>query len=329
MGVGQRMQTIRFDSNDLPGDEALRREQWVDLLSSGYVRLRADAKPNLAFDGQLRIMQLGHAAVGRISGTVETIARTAAEIAAENTDNVVLLLNRSSESMLVEQKGARVACAMNSAVLIEQCEASAIEIGKQGNCDFVAIQLPRQELHRRRHGAAAGFMAPIPASAAMLALTNTYVDALLAHHDPDAADTSWFAADHVADLIAATVAPQGFSPVRESPNLRTARFRAMLGEIDRHFMKPGFSLRVLARRFDVSPRQVQMLFAEAETSFTDEILRRRLALAYDMLRSERSAHMSVIEIAHSCGFPTVSHFHRLFRRHFSATPGDVRGLANP
>jgi AraC-like DNA-binding protein len=323
------MQTIRFDSNDLPGNEALRREQWVDLLSSGYVRLRADAKPDRVFDGQLRIMQLEHAAIGRISGTVETIARTSTEIAAENTDNVVLLLNRSRESMLVEQKGIRIECATNAAVLIEQCEASAIEIGKRDVCDFVAIQLPRQALRRRRHGAAAGFMALIPASASMLALTNTYVDALLAHHDPDAADTSWFAADHVADLIAATLAPQGIGAAHESSNLRAARFRAMLGEIDRHFMKPGFSLRTLARRFEVSPRQVQMLFAEAETSFTDEILRRRLALAYDMLRSPRNAHMSVIEIAHHCGFPTVSHFHRLFRRQFAATPGDVRELADP
>jgi len=231
--------------------------------------------------------------------------------------------------MQVEQKGVRVDCATNAAVLIEQCEASAIEIGKRDICDFVAIQLPRQELRRRRHGATVGFMALIPASASMLTLTNTYVDALLAHHDPDGADTSWFAADHVADLIAATVSPQGFGFTHENSNLRAAQLQAMLGEIDRHFMKPGFSLRALARRFDVSPRQIQMLFTKAETSFTDEILRRRLALAHDMLRSQRNAHMSVIEIAHRCGFPTVSHFHRLFRRHFAATPGDVRGRAKP
>ncbi|QPF92416.1 AraC family transcriptional regulator [Bradyrhizobium commune] len=321
------MQTIRFDSNDLPGHEALRREQWVDLLSSGYVRLRADARSDLPFDGQLRIMQLGHTAVGRISGTVETIARTRTEIAAENTDNVVLLMNRSRECMLVEQKGVRVTCTTNSAVLIEQCEASAIEIGRRDICDFVALQLPRQELRKRRHGGTACFMTLIPGSASLLALTNTYVDALLAHHDPDAADTSWFAADHVADLIAATVASQGYCP-GEAPSLRAARLQAMLAEIDRHFMKPGFSLKTLARRFAVSPRQVQVLLAEAGTSFTDEMLRRRLAQAHEMLRSQRYAHLSVIEIAHSCGFSTVSHFHRIFRRNFAATPGDVRDLAD-
>src|SRR5512132_3386203 len=99
------MQRISFDSADLPGDAGLRRDRWVDSLSSGYVRLRADARPNVPFDGQLKIMLLGQAAIGRICGTVQTISRGAAEIAIENTDNAVLLLNSGTDEMLVEQSG--------------------------------------------------------------------------------------------------------------------------------------------------------------------------------------------------------------------------------
>jgi len=77
--------------------------------------------------------------------------------------------------------------------------------------------------------------------------------------------------------------------------------------------------------FAVMPRYVQALFAETATSFTDEVTKRRLARAHDMLASPRHAHMSIMDIAHECGFSTVSHFHRMFRRRFKATPGEVRG----
>jgi AraC-like DNA-binding protein len=71
----------------------------------------------------------------------------------------------------------------------------------------------------------------------------------------------------------------------------------------------------------------QRLLAENQTSFVDEVVRRRLRRARDMLASPRYAHMSIIAIAHDCGFSTVSHFHRVFRRHFGTTPCEAREQA--
>jgi len=31
-----------------------------------------------------------------------------------------------------------------------------------------------------------------------------------------------------------------------------------------------------------------------------------------------------MEVSQECGFSTVSHFHRIFRRRFGATPGEMR-----
>ncbi len=45
------------------------------------------------------------------TGSVQTIARTKTEIAAENTDNAVLLLNTSNDKMLVEQKKTKASSA--------------------------------------------------------------------------------------------------------------------------------------------------------------------------------------------------------------------------
>jgi AraC-like DNA-binding protein len=318
------MQTILFDSADLPGDERLRRERWVDSLSSGYVRLRADAKPDVRFNGRLKIMQLGQAAIGRISGTVQTISRTANEIAAENTDNAVLLLNSGKYDILIEQKRASIACAAGAAVIIEQCEPSSIKVSAQHVCDFMAVQMPRQLLRERACGVQDRFMMPIAASTSALALTRAYVDTLLDRSGATNTSIPRFAADHITDLIAAAVAPENLFQETQAPNLRAARFETIRRELDRNFMIPGFSLTVLARRLGVTPRYAQVLFAEAATSFSDELTRRRLTRAHDMLMSPRYDHMNVMAVAHECGFSTVSHFHRMFRRHFETTPGELR-----
>lgn len=322
------MQRISFDSADLPGDERLRRDRWVDSLSSGYVRLRADARPNVPFDGQLKIMLLGQAAIGRIYGTVQTISRGAAEIAIENTDNAVLLLNSGTDEMLVEQSGKSVACTAGAAVLIEQCVPSTINVSAQHHCNFMAIQLPRQQLRGQTCNVEDRFMAPIPASASAPALAYAYVETLLKLSGAaEQADIPRFAADHIADLVVAAVALKTLHQETQAPSLRAARFETVRRELDRNFMMPGFSLTALARRLLVSPRYVQALFSEAGTSFTDELTTRRLMRAHEMLASPHYAHMKVMDVAYECGFPTVSHFHRIFRRHFDATPGEVRDRA--
>jgi AraC-like DNA-binding protein len=321
------MQTISFDSADLPGNERLRRERWVDSLSSGYVRLRADAGRNVPFNGQLKIMLLGETAIGRISGTVQTITRGATEIAIENTDNAVLLLNSGTDDMLVEQNDKSVACTAGAAVLIEQCVPSSIQVGAHHLCDFMAIQLPRQQLHGHMCNVADRFMTPIPAAASALTLAYAYVDTLLKQSGAERADIPRFAAGHIVDLVAAAVALKTLRQETQAPSLRAARFETVRRELDRSFMMPGFSLSALARRLPVSPRYVQALFSEAGTSFTDELTNRRLTRAYEMLASPRYAHMNVVDVAHECGFATVSHFHRMFRRRFDATPGEVRDRA--
>lgn len=320
------MQTIVFDSADTPGDERLRKEHWVDSLSSGYVRLHADAKSGVPFHGNLKIMLFDQTAIGRISGTVRMIARTATEIVAENTDNAVLLLNSGKGDIFIEQKSKSIACAAGAAILIEQCEPSFIRASPEHICDFAAIQLPRQRLRRPKNSIEDRFMMQIPASDFALALAHAYVDTLLKHCDAADADIPSCASEHIADLVTAAVAPENICQ-QQASNLRAARFETIRRELNRNFMVPGFSLTVLARRLSISPRYVQALFAEAATSFTDELTKRRLARAYEMLTAPRYAHMNVMDVAYECGFPTVSHFHRTFRRHFGVTPGDVRSKA--
>jgi AraC-like DNA-binding protein len=59
-------------------------------------------------------------------------------------------------------------------------------------------------------------------------------------------------------------------------------------------------------------------------SFSAFVLAKRLAKAERMLADRRYAHLSIAQIAHESGFGDVSHFNRMFRRHYGVTPSDVR-----
>ena len=317
------MQTLLFDAADLPGDERLRKERWVDSLSSGYVRLRADAKPDVPFSGRLKIMQLEDTAIGCITGSVQTIARTKTEIAAENTDNAVLLLNTSDDKMLVEQKDKSILCTPGAAVLIEQCEPSLIAVGTEQACNFVAVQMPRQHLRRHVRRIEDRFLTPMSGSA--LALARAYVDTLLDHSNSLQKDVLQFAPTHMAELIAAAVAPESVSGDGKASSSRAAvRLRAIKADIRDNIGARDLSVAVVAARHRVNPRYVQRLFEAEGVTFSEFVLTERLMRVYQLLADPICQHLKVSEIAYRTGFSDLSYFNRSFRRRFGTTPSDIR-----
>ena len=80
----------------------------------------------------------------------------------------------------------------------------------------------------------------------------------------------------------------------------------------------------IAARHGVSSRYLHKLFESEGTTFTQFILRERLDRAYRMLRDPRFVARSITSIAYDAGFGDLSYFNRTFRRHYGATPSDIR-----
>jgi AraC-like DNA-binding protein len=130
---------------------------------------------------------------------------------------------------------------------------------------------------------------------------------------------------HMHDLFALVAGASGdAAEMAAQHGGRAARLAQIRHEIKQSALDPDFSLPALAQRVGVTPRYVQMLLEEGASSFVKEVTERRLQHAQELLQSPRHRHLSVIEIAFECGFGTVAHFHRLFRRYYDATPGDWR-----
>jgi AraC-like DNA-binding protein len=131
--------------------------------------------------------------------------------------------------------------------------------------------------------------------------------------------------DHVHDLLTLLLNAKGVDTEQAAERGgRAAQLALIRREIEHHFDNPDFSLPELARRVGVTPRYVQMLLEAVNSSFVKAMTEHRLRHACVLLQSAQHQHLSMIDIAHECGFGTVGHFHRLFRRWHGVTPSDWR-----
>jgi AraC-like DNA-binding protein len=133
------------------------------------------------------------------------------------------------------------------------------------------------------------------------------------------------AAQHLTDLAGLVVSAgaekkdlarqRGFSQARL--DLLKSDIVAMLGKHD-------LSIEAVAKVSGLGERQVQRLFAQDETTFSDFVLQQRLLMARRLLLQNPQRKIS--DIAFAAGFNDLSYFNRAFRRFFGATPSDVRAL---
>jgi len=90
--------------------------------------------------------------------------------------------------------------------------------------------------------------------------------------------------------------------------------------VDRHFREP-LRLADVAARAHLSPNYFSERFrAYTGTSFQTYLQDRRLRFAHSLLTATT---LSVTEVCHAAGFNNLSHFGRVYRRHYGTPPSTV------
>ncbi|CAM4466813.1 two-component system response regulator YesN [Paenibacillus endophyticus] len=103
------------------------------------------------------------------------------------------------------------------------------------------------------------------------------------------------------------------------------RGNLLIGEVkaylDKHFLDP-ISLESVAQQFYVSKEHLSRSFKAArDETITDYIIGKRMDHARNLLLLP---HVSIKEAALLSGYTELPYFHRVFKKHFGMTPGEVR-----
>ncbi|WP_298545583.1 helix-turn-helix domain-containing protein [uncultured Aquimarina sp.] len=84
----------------------------------------------------------------------------------------------------------------------------------------------------------------------------------------------------------------------------------------------NIGIKQLSESLHKSPRQLQRLLKkETGNTFTEIITKRRMEKSKDLLLG---SNLSISQIAFNVGIQDASHFNRVFKKHFGATPSEIR-----
>jgi AraC-like DNA-binding protein len=312
---------LRFSTDWLPERDRLAGLR--DMLGRQIARTDFEPlTPTFHVDATLRIV--GSLGIASIDHSLMRVSRTR-DLLADGRDSLVLSIPgggcvASQLDREVTIEGGDAVLASNADVGTFTCSSAA---GKS-----TLISLSRLELLPLLKDFNAALIARIPRNRPAMQLLMRYVG-LLEDSSPIAPELRHAVVSHVYDLAALSLGATGdAAEMAKGRGVRAARLREARLFAMRNLSRPELSATAVAEHLGVTPRYVHMLFETERLSFSEFVIAERLARAHSMLTNPRFRDRAISTVAFDAGFNDLSHFNRTFRRHFHATPSEVRGQAD-
>ncbi|TPI53740.1 MULTISPECIES: AraC family transcriptional regulator [unclassified Mesorhizobium] len=313
-----------FSSAQLPPhlDERERFSLWQDIHVAEIWSVEYGISENLPFEASIEATAVGSLVLGQMSGTIKQATRKASNIAEDDNDGYLLLINKADTLLSGVQVGREYAVGRGEAVLVTASEALKMT-GADSNI-WTNVVVPRAVLMRAFPQIDDRLGLKIGADNEALDLLKRYCELFESGSPLASADLITHATDTIVDLIGLVTGAKGrAAELVGLRGLRAARLEAILATIAEDFADPGISAQGVAQQLGLSARYVHDLLQETGVSFSERVLELRLQSAHRML-SQRHSDMRVSDIAMTSGFSDVSYFNRCFRRRFGYTPTSAR-----
>ena len=261
--------------------------------------------------------------LGLLSGTVRGVRHEhARRDSGDGDDDFSFHMNLSGVSLVAGERG-ETTLRDGDAMLLSYSVSRVIS--RPDPVDHRVIRLPRAALSSLVRNVDDAVLCRIPRGTGMLRLLESYVDAVFDDPALAAPQTRQLIVAQLCDLVAVTLgATRDATAVAQGRGIRAARLRAIKGDIEAHLTNDDLSPGAVANRQHISDSYIRKLFESEGTSFSQFVLGRRLDRARRMLTDQRWADRSVASIAFDVGFGDLSYFNRAFKRHYGATPSEVR-----
>jgi AraC-like DNA-binding protein len=318
-GAGD-FQVHRFSSDDVAERDRLAFVREV----YGRVIVKHDIEPHAGSPFRCRsvLRRLPGLGLASIDCSGIHTERSTAQI---DSDDLVLHLRLAGKS-IVRQFGREAVVGAGELAATRSFDVAS------SDCDpgsrLLHIRIPVSALAPMIVDLDAALVRVIPADTEPLPLLLKYAEFLQTTDALQQADTRHLIVAHVYDLVALTL---GVTPdaahVAKGRGVPAARLSAIMTDITENLGRRDLTIDVIAGRHHVTPRYVRMLFERQDLTFSEFVLRERLARAHRALIDPRVGNRPISDVAFASGFGDLSYFNRTFRRRYAASPSEVREAA--
>jgi AraC-like DNA-binding protein len=311
---------VRLSTEDYPECDrvAIFREQF----GRSQFGLDIEPLPEVPFRLTSTMRPLPGAVITSNEGSGVRVWRTH-EFLADGRDDLIMIMNLRGPSVIA-QRGEEIVLDEGSATLGTIGEFGGI-VRPETNHRSLIVNLPRAAIGPLMPNADDAVLRPIAPDSAALRLLVRYAGAVLDIDLPLSGELQRSIVDHIYDLVVAAIGgTRDAIALAKGRGIPAARLSAIKADILRNLLNRDLSTADVCAQHGISPRYLRMLFAAEQTTFSDFVLDRRLALARRRLRDPARLGQTIGTVALKCGFGDLSYFNRVFRRHFGMTPSEAR-----
>jgi AraC-like DNA-binding protein len=308
----------RFSTTALP--ERKRVPFWREMFGRQAVRLDIEPRSNHAFVAEAIVRSLQGLRSISFASAPADLERTR-RMVADADDALVLLVSRRG-SLAASQHGRDVLLRPGDATLLLHAEPSAVS---HARIRFRGLIVPRAPIAALVGNVEDAAMRPVPNANDSLRLLLSYLKAISGGPAIRLPHVRNLVTTHVHDLVALCIgASRDGAVIAEERGVAAARLVAIKADIVAHIGGEETTVAAVAARHRITPRSIQRLFEREGSTFSAFKLEQQLAHVRRMLADMRYAGWTIGAIAFAAGFGDLSYFHRVFRRRYGATPGEVR-----
>jgi AraC-like DNA-binding protein len=325
--TAEDFRSFRFSTGGLPPRRRL--SSWNDAAFGSPLPRRILSPPLVSadpFDVEIACHAIGASGAGvcviRAALAPGGKAQRTPALLSDGNDDVILHVHQSGRR-IVSQFGREASIGAGGGLLTSNADASTTVL--PGPARYIGIAVPRRLMTASAPATEDAFLRPLRSDTGVLRLLVRYLDIFddnLAEWKPELCHS---VATHIQDLCALAVGAGGeAADVAERRGLRAARLRAIKADIVRNLEDVNLRATGIAMRQGVTTRYIHRLFENEGATLSQFIRRQRLMRVHRALTDPRHDDRTIASIAYDAGFGDLSTFNREFRRHFAATPSDVR-----
>ena len=292
----------------------------------GRVMVKLDPEPitDGAFHAEANVRELPGLGIGSWACSNLRIARPRAMLTDGKDDFVLTII--TSGQVSASQRGRDIELSPGQAVLMSAAEAGDMATTLSPS-RFFGLRLPRKALASLGSAPEDMMMRTLSANSEALRLLAFYVRELDEGYQLATPELAGAVVTHLTDLGALIIgANRDGTVVAEDRGLAAARLAAVKADIRKNLSYGDLTLPAVAARLKLTPRHIQRLFESAGSTFSEFVLGQRLARAYWLLNDPSRTTSTIGTIAFEVGFGDLSYFNRTFRRHYGATPSEIRAV---
>ncbi len=313
---------LEFSTDDL--DPRDRFDQWREVRGKSLFGVTIELAPErrLEFHGSFRASMIGTAVASEMRASSYLVSRTEADIGRVAGNSLCLALQVRGRGMLDAGRDRFAQVGDGDMTISHSDLAYAAMPGSDNGFHYRLLKIPVNDeltLGRSVHDLHAA--KPIGDTKVSHAFRAVFQALTCGKHplsDPQSDIT------HVARLALAARGRLSEAAPEVRGAVRAGLRHAAIDLMDQGLHRPGLSPATVAGSLGISVRGLHLLFEESEQTFGRTLARMRLGMARKLL--VEFPGLTVLDVAHACGFDSLATFYRLFNAVYGMAPGEARSL---